>query len=358
MSEPVDPRLGALLAPDASERAALATAPPPGTEALAAILAPTADELGRLRARAARPRRSFAPAAVLAAIAALALFALWPREPALLPIGEVVVGSAESTLYLTPAAVAEGAGTLRVTARDADGAVVWLDEGRVVFEVDPGRPGRRLVVVAGPVQVAVTGTRFAVGHLGDQVQVSVERGSVGVAWPGGSVDLVGGQSWTGPPRPEVAAQAPDPPAPALAPSRRRAPPPPPPPEPAAGPEAARAWASILDAREGGAPTGEVRAQIASFLTAYRGSPLAEEAELLDLELFGSDGDPSAAAAALEWWLRAHPGDPRAPRVHVWLATVAAGRLGDCGRAEASFAALAAGPFWGAVAPFAAACAGR
>lgn len=231
----------------------------------------------------------------------------------------------------------------------------------MVFAVDPGAPGRNLVVHAASVRVVVTGTRFAVGHLGEQVQVSVERGSVRVEWLGGTANLTARQSWMGPPRPDVSLPTPSEATPVRGtadqegrPSRRSTPPP----EQVvpSGPEAARGWAQILDAREAGAPSSEVRARVAAFLQAHPGWPLLAEAELLDLELQSLDGDPHAAAALLEHWLRTHGGDPRASRVHLWLATLAAVRLGDCERAQASFGVLARGPYADAVAPYVAECA--
>ncbi len=377
---PLHPDLGAALVPTAAEVAGLG-ASPPWAAAVRDATTPSGAAVARLVARGGGPlpRARRWPVGVLVLVAAAALLLLWPRSPALLAEGAVAVLAADG-VRLTPAAVAEGPATLQVLARDARGARVALVEGRAVFEVDPRAPGRALTVVAGDVEVAVTGTRFSVARRGEHVDVVVERGAVAVRWPGSAANLVAGDRWSGPPEPVAVASPPPAPSPAPAPAPSPAPAPvvaprPPriglpspgpadPPAPAPPPAddaaaSARARASDLDARDAGGSPADLLAQADTFLQTRPESPLADEAELLRLELLARHFDAADAADTLEHWLLTRGEDPHRSAVLLLHATVVSGRLGDCHRARSSFEALAArgGEEARAVAPWRVRCVG-
>ncbi len=92
----------------------------------------------------------------------------------------------------------------------ATGSVVHLDQqtadfvsstvvlGRARFDVVPNH-GRTFEVHAGDVSVRVLGTAFVVERLGSSARVSVERGRVRVAWPGGEELLGVGEAGEFPP---------------------------------------------------------------------------------------------------------------------------------------------------------------
>jgi transmembrane sensor len=79
-----------------------------------------------------------------------------------------------------------------------DRAELVLAHGRGRFDVKPRRTGN-FVVHAGEVTVTVLGTRFLVERVADRVGISVEQGTVHVAWGVGDVILKEGQSGWYPP---------------------------------------------------------------------------------------------------------------------------------------------------------------
>lgn len=298
MSEPVDPRIAQLLQPTPAERAPVLE--DRELSAMRVRLQPTTMERRSLRPRRL-PRRRW-PVMAVAAVALLALGLAWSQRPIDLPsVGEIAVLSTVDGQVLTPAAVATGAGTLVVEARSERGARVRLDEGRAVFEVDPRGEGRALVVVAGEVEVSVTGTRFSVARDGEQVHVRVERGAVAVQWPGGARNLRAGERWSGPvpavsvveavPAPEVASREP---AAVEAVPLKPVPPktvPPktgsaktgsaePRPDPTTARSAARAWARVLDGVDSGVAPERTVSAVDAFLAAHATSPLHFEARWL------------------------------------------------------------------------------
>ncbi len=84
---------------------------------------------------------------------------------------------------------------LDLSRRAEEAFTLTLDEGEIDVDVDPGRGGRDVEVVAGAVTVRVTGTRFTVSRRDEQVGVAVERGSVLVRWPEGETVLAEGGRW-------------------------------------------------------------------------------------------------------------------------------------------------------------------
>ena len=198
------------------------------------------------------------------------------------------------------------AGDVLVVAESAPGRVrVDVRRGGGRFQVTPNRQ-RTFAVSAGPVTVTVLGTVFAVRRLEDRVGVTVERGTVRVAWPDGVHVLNAGEDGWFP----TAATAP-----------------PPPPAPAG-------------------KTGDDNA------TARKASP-AREDDSVDGLLAAADterakGHSEEAAAILRRLLQAHGGDRRAPLAQLTLGRLLLLDLGRPREAAQAFAELRAsapdGPF--------------
>ncbi len=171
------------------------------------------------------------------------------------------------------------AGDVLVVAESAPGRVrVDVRRGGGRFQVTPNKQ-RTFAVSAGPVTVTVLGTVFAVRRLEDGVGVTVERGTVRVAWPDGAHVLNAGvYGWFS------TAAAPPPPAPA--------------------------------------PSGKTNDESA----AIRKAPPARDDDAVGALLAAADTErakdhPDEAAAILRRLLQAHGGDRRAP-----LAQLTLGRL--------------------------------
>jgi transmembrane sensor len=119
------------------------------------------------------------------------------RHPAPLPTANRP--AAERTLSDGSTAHALDPTTEITVAQDTrDRAEVVLAHGRGRFDVKP-RPTRTFVVHAGDVTVTVLGTLFTVERVADRVGISVEQGTVQVAWGVGSAILEEGDSGWYPP---------------------------------------------------------------------------------------------------------------------------------------------------------------
>jgi len=79
-----------------------------------------------------------------------------------------------------------------------DRTTVVLARGRGRFDVKP-RPERRFVVEAGAVTITVLGTVFTVERVADRIGLTVEEGTVRVAWGVGAAVLSEGESGWYPP---------------------------------------------------------------------------------------------------------------------------------------------------------------
>ena len=188
-----------------------------------------------------------------------------------------------------------------VVAESAPGRVrVDVRRGGGRFQVTPSKH-RTFAVSAGPVTVTVLGTVFAVRRLEDRVGVTVERGTVRVAWPDGTHVLNAGEDGWYP----TASTAPPTPAP----------------EPAEKPvdetPAARKPAAARD-----------ESSVESLLAAA------------DTER--AKGHPDEAAAILRRLLQAHGGDRRAPLAQLTLGRLLLLDLGRPREAAQVFAELRAG----------------
>ncbi|TBU89291.1 iron dicitrate transport regulator FecR [Stutzerimonas kirkiae] len=90
------------------------------------------------------------------------------------------------------------AGSAVDVAFSADGRVITLRKGVALFEVahDPSRPFR---VLAGEVSATALGTVYAVGRLGDAIEVTVAQGRVAVKGAADRATLVAGEqvAWLG-----------------------------------------------------------------------------------------------------------------------------------------------------------------
>ena len=119
--------------------------------------------------------------------------------------GATIEMPASGTLKLSDGTeIAFGAGTaIHVATWTSERVVLALDHGEVTLDV-PHVAGRAWVVVAGPFEARVVGTRFVVrreqGPDGERVTVQVLRGRVEVGrrdQPGDAHMLTEGESWTG-----------------------------------------------------------------------------------------------------------------------------------------------------------------
>jgi hypothetical protein len=179
---------------------------------------------------ASAPRLRAATALILvgAAAAAIGGAAAWhalgssPRSIAFGPsrIAAGASGSrvsvADSTIEVAPQS------TAWVTADEAHGVTVLLEQGRVECEVAPrhGRPP--FTVEAADVVVRVVGTHFAVSRSAAEIDVQVQRGVVEVTRGDRRIAVQAGETW--PPGPPALPSAPSP-AIAAAPVVPAAPPP-------------------------------------------------------------------------------------------------------------------------------------
>lgn len=195
--------------PDEGEQRAIdaardALAPPPAQrERLRRRLESVEPAVAHRRARQGR-RRLVLRGALAAALLAVVWFArplYWPGETQVegsSPALSVVTSRAE-VQTLQPERWLEievhELTTLDVSRSTGGEVALVLHEGEIDMEVDPGRGDRRVRVLAGPVTVQVTGTRFTVSRRNDQVGVSVQRGSVVVRWPSGETVLAEGGRW-------------------------------------------------------------------------------------------------------------------------------------------------------------------
>ncbi len=185
-----------------------------------------------------------------------------------------------------------------------------LRRGRVDCDLVP-KPGRRFTLVAGGVEVRVTGTRFSVELTPDEnrVEVAVSRGSVEVTAPFAAEPkrrLAAGERWS------IDLRAPE--------------------------KKALEAPAALPAPETEAPTGDV-----SPAPSERPSPAPEAAsapgarELLDLgNAARRAGDNAAAAKAYETLVQKHPDDPRAGLAAFELGRLRMGPLGNVPGAVVAF----------------------
>lgn len=301
----------------------------------AAWTAPSDEEVARLQARL-KPIRSVPspPPRWPILVAALALLGLrtvplpTPQDLHTPPpiAADTTVRLPRGQLHLNQDISAEGSGALSVLSRSAAGARVSVTTGSVTFEVDPNGSARDLRVQSGPIEVRVTGTRFTVARLPETgaVHVSVERGSVDVLSPEGTLALSAGEAWAWipaltlePPPPEPVPAAAPPPAPETDAARQ------------ALEESTRLFVSIQDAVDEGLPADEALKLTETFLAVYPDSLFREEVEAMQLHAMAELLPPEEAISEVKLWLSGNQVSPR--RAELLLL---AGRLqqevqGDC-----------------------------
>lgn len=132
--------------------------------------------------------------AAAAAVTAMTVGPALLAEPVPTAQGSLAL-SGDASHTLTESIEVSGLGELRVDRVHETGAEVSLVRGVARFDVDPAGSARELSVSAGDVDIEVFGTVFSVHRLGEQVEVKVERGEVGVRWNGESFSVVTGESW-------------------------------------------------------------------------------------------------------------------------------------------------------------------
>jgi transmembrane sensor len=224
-----------------------------------------------------------------------------------------------------------------VAELQAAGSVVHLDQqtpdfvsstvvsGRARFDVVPNH-ARTFEVHAGDVSVRVLGTAFVVERAGSGARVSVERGRVRVAWPGGEVLLGVGEAGEFPP-PQA---TPEPP-------------------PSAVPvEALDVESPNAEAPSSEAPNAEQhvwrdlarRGEYAKAFAALRRTPNDVRDEPADLLLAADvarlSSHPAQAVAPLRKVSERYPKDARAPVAAFTLGRVLLDDLGRASEAAAAF----------------------
>lgn len=322
------------------------------------------------RLRSAARALAVAAALVLAVVSGRWALQGWMGAPSELPPTMVVMTDSGQTQTVTPVSGIDvevrSETHLTVLPGDPEGVLLVLADGDVVVDHRRGPGGPPLAVQAGEVQVRVTGTRFTVSRAGDLVTVSVDRGSVAVAWPGGEADLGAGGTWRSWGEPEVliteftidpvdsATELLDPVELLVVPEAPEQVPVPPPvvaidespvalaTADSAVPDEATLYARIQLERGAGVPAADRLVDLEAFLSAYPDSPFGEEVRALQIEALADTGQDHAALAAAGSFCDRHGEGPRRRQVRWIEARVAHGRLGDCGRALPAYRELAAG----------------
>ena len=161
----------------------------------------------RLESRPRAPRRfrySLAAAALFVIGATVITWRLSMRAPTAFAFRNAALETAGDSLtvdYNDGSRLELAARTrLEVLTGDSHSAAVRLKRGSVVCDL-ASLPGRQFSVFAEGVEVRVTGTRFTVNLNTEtnQIEVSVQRGSVMVVWPEGSTSnrrLAAGEHWS------------------------------------------------------------------------------------------------------------------------------------------------------------------
>ncbi len=152
-------------------------------------------------------------------------------EIASFPVGSDLVLDGGPVVALGPSVGLNGLGRVSVRQAEIDRTIVSVASGAVRFVFHPAEAGHELRVLAGDVEVQVTGTIFEVQRLDDAVRVWVEEGRVLVHHRGSSQPVLAGESWSyAPPEPDEVPDRVEPaaPAPGAEPEAATEPEPPPP----------------------------------------------------------------------------------------------------------------------------------
>ena len=157
-----------------------------------------------------RPARWVAVAAIAAvAAAALLFFATRGDDSTPSPkLSRLVTEGAPSSITVGDAAITAAPHTALLVTDSGAGAQVILERGAVDCTIPPQQNRRPFVVIAGEVQVSVTGTQFSVARFGDSAEVVVVRGEVTVVAAGRRFRIGAGERW-----PKQTAHEPTPPEP-------------------------------------------------------------------------------------------------------------------------------------------------
>jgi len=225
-----------------------------------------------------------------------------------------------------------------------------LAQGEIDVTVGPEFRPQILRVLAGPVSIEVTGTRFTVSRHGERVSTSVTEGAVSVTWPGGHEALSAGDHWSSHESNEegvVAAPAGDKPrnpqtVASAVPGRE--------PDPAEEPlltapleTEVQLLATIQTQRGLGRPADERLETLDRYLETYPGGDSSEEVLALRVEALTETGaHREAVNTAREYCLEYETG-PHRTEVRWIEATVARDRLHDCELALPPYRELAADP---------------
>lgn len=150
-----------------------------------------------------------ATAAVIAAAAAALLLVLASGDDSAerAVVSRLVTEGAPSSITVGDAAITAAPHTALLVTESAAGIQVILERGAVDCSIPPQKSRAPFVVIAGEVQVSVTGTHFSVARFGDTAEVVVMRGEVSILSGGQRYTVGAGSRW---PAETAASEEPEP----------------------------------------------------------------------------------------------------------------------------------------------------
>ena len=110
-------------------------------------------------------------------------------------VSRLVTEGAPSSITVKDAAITAAPHTALLVTEGKSGIQVILERGAVDCSIPPQKARAPFVVIAGEVQVSVTGTRFSVARFGDTAEVEVTRGEVTILAGGRRYRVSAGQRW-------------------------------------------------------------------------------------------------------------------------------------------------------------------
>lgn len=149
----------------------------------------------------ARPSRRgwrWAAGGAIAAVAAAALVLAMGRDGSSehgTKLSRLVTEGTPSSITVRGAAITAAPHTALLVTESGSGTQVILERGAIDCAIPPQKHRAPFVVVAGDVQISVTGTRFSVARYGDSAEVVVERGEVTILAAGERYQVRAGERW-------------------------------------------------------------------------------------------------------------------------------------------------------------------
>lgn len=133
---------------------------------------------------------------VFAAAAAALLFVLNRGDDGeRAAVSRLVTEGAPSSMTVNNAKITAAPHTALLVTETSAGTRVILERGAVDCSIPPQKARAPFVVIAGEVQVSVTGTQFSVARFGDTAEVTVQRGEVTILANGRRYQVGAGSRW-------------------------------------------------------------------------------------------------------------------------------------------------------------------